>query len=90
MDYTILFAQDDNSYTTIWINGIKEWDATDNIRIEDILWRVSQLGRINSFVVNTYNLCDINVSDIPESVNTAETLCEWYLETTGEEIEEGW
>lgn len=93
--FEVIFVGDQDSYKTIWFNGVKEFDSSDSIMIEDVLnsiaERVNVYSGIDSMVVETFNLTgDASTSDIPEDVNTVEALREWHLNTYGTEIANGW
>ena len=91
----ILFVSDQDSYKTIWVNGEKHYDSSDSIMLEDILWMVSGAvsncsGGCSAITVNTFSMNEASTSDIPDYVNDVDSLCDWYQEFTGEEIEKGW
>lgn len=93
--FEVIFVGDQDSYKTIWFNGVKEFDSSDSIMIEDVLHsiaeRVNVYDGIDSMVVETFSLKgDAITSDIPKDVNTVEALREWHLNTYGTEIENGW
>ena len=91
MKLNILLASDQDSYRTLWLNGIKVRESSDSIYLEDILYMiedfVNENGSITDMNVEAYDLYETNTSEIPEEINTGEELCSWYLETTGEELE---
>lgn len=91
----VIFVKDQDSYKTIWVNGIKECDSSDSVIIEDVLHmienHVNNNEGIKSMTVETFSLCgDASTSDIPDEVNTVEALEEWHLNTFESEIESGY
>ena len=92
-EMNILFVSDEDSYKTMWINGERVFDGSDGVRIEDVLWTISNKFNENPaerVEVRTFSMYDASTSDIPDSVNDCENLESWYLDQTGEEIEVGW
>ena len=91
MKLSILLASDQDGYQTLWLNGIKVRDSSDSIFLEDIFDMfeefVNENGSITEMDVETYDLYEVNSSEIPEEISTGEELCSWFLETTGEELD---
>jgi hypothetical protein len=93
---TILLASDQDSYYTytLWINGQIIRKSDDSIMTEDILRYIKDAVDcympISGMELDIFTLYEPNTRDIPDYVNTAQALQEWYLETTGEELARGW
>jgi hypothetical protein len=90
MTLNILFASDQDSYKTIWINGKKVRDCSNNIYIEDILYMIQDFvnanGPITYMNVDACDLYEVSTSDIPDSINNYEELRDWYKNATGEDF----
>ena len=90
---TVVFAVDQDSYATLWFNGVKKIESSGSMIPEDLLHMIADFvqtsGGVSEVKVHTYDLYEASTGDIPDSVNDAESLEKWYLETTGEELLEG-
>lgn len=90
----LIHVKDQDSYNSIWINGVREIHSSDNLLSEDILHMIEKFVNENNGItemnVYTFQLYDVWTVDIPKNVHTVEDLKKWHLESTGEEIVTGW
>ena len=88
----VIFAGDQDSYCTCWMNGEAWFTSSDNYNADDAFQLVErwceQNGGISTMKVYVFRLYDASTGDIPANVNSVESLSAWYLETTGQELTE--
>jgi hypothetical protein len=90
----VIMVCDQDSYKTIFFNGKREFEDSDTVIIQDVLRaiqeHIEESGGVTEMVVDTFELYDASVSEIPQEVNTVESLEAWYRENFDTEISPGY
>jgi hypothetical protein len=92
--YNILYVTDNLGNVRYWIGGGPFFGKGSTVPalnaavvISDLVYdRLAKGGYVSEMIFDNFHLLKANAADIPDSVNDAESLKAWYLQTTGDEL----